>query len=142
MKLPKTTFMGNLSIVKTMTGTKSDKPFSILNVAVNMDYYNVEKEAYEQKTEWYEVVCFGSLADRAASLEKGQLLTISAKLTPYKTQTQSGDSINVLKLVAEDIYKSEFLPKASMSYQMDQGKSMEDIINDKYLKNKSDEVNA
>ena len=72
--------LGKNAEVKT---AQNKKEFVVLNVATSESWKN-EKGEYDTRTEWHRVYAWGTLANFAKTLQKGQLINLEGKIK-YRT---------------------------------------------------------
>jgi single-strand DNA-binding protein len=68
--------LGKNAEVKT---AQNKKEFVVLNVATSESWKN-DKGEYDTRTEWHRVYAWGTLANFAKTLQKGQLINLEGKI--------------------------------------------------------------
>jgi single-strand DNA-binding protein len=89
---------GNLGLKPELRQTKTGVPVTNLRVAVN------EKRGQNIVTSWFDVVCFGKLAEICASrLDKGALVDVEGRLRAEQYQNKTGDTLYREKIEAHNV---------------------------------------
>ncbi len=98
--LNKVTFIGNLGRDPEVRRLESGIAVAKFSIATNENYKDKNGE-WQKNTEWHDVVCWRSLADRAESqLKKGSLVYLEGKLTHRKYQDKDGNDKYITEVVA------------------------------------------
>ena len=108
---------GNLGNDPEIKSTEKSN-FTVLSVAKNRSRFNKENKTWESlEPDWFTVVCFGSLSERAKLLKKGDEVVIDARLSPV-TKDINGTKVKTINLSARKIQKIAHLKGTS---QIDDG---------------------
>lgn len=87
------------------TKTTEKSTFTLLSIAENKSKFNKESNLWEKlDPEWFTVICFGKLGEKAKLLKKGDTVSIDARLSPI-TKEINGKKIKTINLSARKIQK-------------------------------------
>lgn len=92
--------------------TKDGKP--VVRFAVAQDVSGIDastRKLVKRDTQWFQVSAFGNTAERALTLQKGDLIQIQGKLKSSAFQTDKGEKRSSVEIVADQIYKMTLLKK-------------------------------
>ena len=79
----KVIFIGRLGKNAEVKIAQNKKEYVVFSVAISESWKN-EKGDYDNRTEWHRVYAWGTLANFAKTLQKGQLITLEGKIK-YRT---------------------------------------------------------
>lgn len=106
-------FDNNVSIVGNMTRdpelrfTGGGQPTASFGVAVNRRWQNRQTNAMEEATSFFDVVCWGSLAENVAqSLGRGTRVVVTGRLDQRSWETQEGDKRSKIEITADEVAPS------------------------------------
>jgi single-strand DNA-binding protein len=88
--------LGKNAEVKT---AQNKKEFAVLSVATSERWKN-EKGEYDTRTEWHRVYAWGTLANFAKTLQKGQLVNLEGKIK-YRTVEEDVEGTPFKHTIAE-----------------------------------------
>lgn len=92
--------IGNLGKDPETTTLENGVTVAKFSIATNENYKDKDGE-WQTLTEWHEIVCWRSLAERAASqLKKGMPVYIEGKLTHRKWEDKEGNNRKTTEVVA------------------------------------------
>ncbi len=98
--LNRVTLIGNLGRDPEVRRLESGIAVAKFSVATNESYKDKSGE-WQKVTEWHDVVCWRSLAERAESqLKKGSMVYLEGKLTHRKYQDKEGRDRYITEVVA------------------------------------------
>ena len=98
------TIIGNLTRDPELTFLNNGSPSVKLGVAVNKRWQNRKTQEWEEKTSFFNVVCYGKLADNVStSRPKGTRVVVSGRLEQRDWLTESGEKRSVIEIIADDI---------------------------------------
>ena len=101
MSLNKVMIIGNLGRDPEMRYTPSGQPVTQFTVAVNRNYKDGNGE-WQEETEWFRVVAWGQLGERAAEyLRKGSKVYVEGRLQTRQWEDQSGQKRYTTELIAD-----------------------------------------
>lgn len=103
--------VGNLGADPEEKAAEKNGPVVRFSVAQNIRRFNEQTKSYENvRTNWFPVVCFGSLAAKAkAGLKKGDLVSLSGALRSDNYEDRNGEKRTSIQIVAYDIHRVELL---------------------------------
>jgi single-strand DNA-binding protein len=101
------TVVGNLTRDPEMRYTASGASTASFGVAVNRSWRNQQTNEWEERTSFFNIVCWQQLADNvAASLKKGMRVVATGRLEQRSWETEQGEKRSVVEIVAEDVAPS------------------------------------
>jgi single-strand DNA-binding protein len=110
------TIIGNLTRDPELTFLNSGQPTVKLGVAVNRRWQNKKTQEWEEKVSFFNVVCYGKLADNiATSLPKGTRVIVTGRLEQREWQTENGEKRSVIEITADDIGASLYSAHVSIT---------------------------
>jgi single-strand DNA-binding protein len=96
--------VGNVTRDPEMRYTPSGISQVTLGVAVNRSWRNQQTQEWEERTSFFNVVCWRELADNVgASIKKGTRVIVSGRLEQRSWETESGDKRSVVEIVADEV---------------------------------------
>lgn len=96
------TFTGNLTEAPELRFTKNGKPVASLSVAVNS--YSGKDSQQEQTVSFYNVTVWDRQAENvAASVTKGNMITVSGRMNQETYQNNQGENRRVYRVTASTI---------------------------------------
>lgn len=85
--------------------TTEKSTFTILSIAENKSKFNKETNSWEKlEPDWFPVLCFGKLGERAMLLKKGDQVCIDSVVSPTTIEVE-GKKIKTLNISARKIQK-------------------------------------
>jgi single-strand DNA-binding protein len=101
------TLVGNLTRDPELRFTQSGQAQAQVGLAVNRRWQNRQTNEWEERTSFFNVVCWGELADNVAeSLGKGARVLVTGRLEQRSWETQEGEKRSVVEVVADDVAPS------------------------------------
>ena len=103
MSLNKAMIIGNLGRDPEMRYTPNGQAVTQFTVAVNRNYKDQTGE-WKEETEWFRVVAWGPLGERAAEyLRKGGKVYVEGRLQTRQWEVQDGQKRYTTELIAEEV---------------------------------------
>jgi len=96
------TLVGNLTRDPEMRFTPSGAGQAILGLAVSRRYQDRNNE-WQEETGFYNIVCWGDLAENVQSLKKGTRVMVEGRLRQRSWETEQGDKRSVIEVQADEI---------------------------------------
>ena len=96
------TLVGNLTRDPEMRFTPSGAGQAILGLAVSRRYQDRGGE-WQEETGFYNIVCWGDMAENAESLKKGMRVIVDGRLRQRSWETENGDKRSVVEVQADEI---------------------------------------
>jgi single-strand DNA-binding protein len=96
------TLTGNLTRDPEMRFTPSGAGQAILGLAVSRRYQDRNNE-WQEETGFYNVVCWGDLAENVQSLKKGTRVIVNGRLRQRSWETEQGEKRSVIEVQADEI---------------------------------------
>jgi single-strand DNA-binding protein len=101
------TVVGNLTRDPEMRYTASGVSTATFGVAVNRSWRNQQTNEWEERTSFFNIVCWRGLAENvAASLKKGTRIVATGRLEQRSWETEQGEKRSVVEIVADDVAPS------------------------------------
>ncbi|GIU85943.1 MAG: hypothetical protein KatS3mg009_0458 [Acidimicrobiia bacterium] len=98
------TIVGNLTRDPEMRYTASGQPTVSFGVAVNRSWRNQQTNEWEERTSFFNVVCWRQLAENVgASLKKGMRVIVTGRLEQRSWETEQGEKRSVVEVVADEV---------------------------------------
>jgi single-strand DNA-binding protein len=98
------TLVGNLTKEPELRFTNQGRAQAIFSIAVNRRRLNQQTQEWEESTSFFEVICWGDLADNVAtSLEKGSRAIVFGRLEQRTWETPEGERRSKIQVVAEEV---------------------------------------
>src|ERR1700724_595001 len=99
--------VGNLTRDPKLRFTPSGQATASFGVAVNRSWMNRQTQEWEEATSFFDVVCWGQLAENAAeSLSRGARVVVTGRLDQRTWETQEGDKRSKIEIRADEIAPS------------------------------------
>jgi len=99
-----TTITGNLTREPEIRYTRDGQATTLLGVAVNRRWQDMETREWEEATSFFDVVCWRELAENAAlSLAKGMRVMVCGRLEQRSWETEDGERRTKVEIVADEI---------------------------------------
>jgi single-strand DNA-binding protein len=101
------TIVGNVTRDPELKFLNSGQAWVKLSVAVNKRWKNRQTDEWNEKTSFFEVGAYGSLAENVAnSITMGTRVTVTGQLEQRSWETENGDKRSVVEINAEEISPS------------------------------------
>jgi single-strand DNA-binding protein len=98
---------GNLTRDPELRFTPSGQPTASFGVAVNRRWQNRQSQEWEEATSYFDVVCWGQLAENAAqSLGKGARVVVTGRLDQRSWENQDGERRSKIEITADEVAPS------------------------------------
>ena len=98
------TVVGNLTRDPEMRYTASGISTATFGVAVNRSWRNQQTNEWEERTSFFNIVCWRGLAENvAASLKKGMRIVATGLLEQRSWETEQGEKRSVVEIVADEV---------------------------------------
>jgi single-strand DNA-binding protein len=99
--------VGNLTRDPELRFTPSGQATANFGVAVNRRWQNRQSNEWEESTSFFDVVCWGQLAENAAqSLTKGTRILVSGRLDQRSWETQEHERRSKIEITADEVAPS------------------------------------
>ena len=101
------TIIGNITRDPELRFTPSGQSNASFGVAVNRRWQNRQTQEWEEATSFFDVVCWGTLADNVSeSLVKGSRVIVTGRLDQRSWETQEGEKRSKIEIVADEVAPS------------------------------------
>jgi single-strand DNA-binding protein len=101
------TVIGNVTRDPELKFLNSGQAALRLAVAVSRRWQNRQTQEWEEKTSFFDVSAYGSLAENAAnSLAKGSRVIVTGRMDQRTWETENGDKRSAFEIVADEIAPS------------------------------------
>jgi single-strand DNA-binding protein len=98
---------GNLTRDPELRFTPSGQATSSFGVAVNRRWQNRQTQEWEEATSFFDVVCWGQLAENAAqSLGRGSRVMVTGRLDQRSWENQEGERRSKIEITADEVAPS------------------------------------
>lgn len=98
------TLVGNLTKEPELRFTAQGRAQALFSIAVNRRRLNQQTQEWEESTSFFEVICWGDLADNVSTtLEKGARAIIVGRLEQRSWETPEGERRSKVQVVAEEV---------------------------------------
>ena len=99
--------VGNLTRDPELRFTPSGQATATFGVAVNRRWQNRQNQEWEEATSFFDVVCWGQLAENAAqSLSKGTRVLVSGRLDQRSWETSERERRSKIEITADEVAPS------------------------------------
>jgi single-strand DNA-binding protein len=99
--------VGNLTRDPELRFTPSGQATASFGVAVNRRWQNRQTQEWEEATSFFDVVCWGQLAENAAqSLTRGARIVVSGRLDQRSWENQEGEKRSKIEITADEVAPS------------------------------------
>ena len=127
------TVVGNITRdpeLKFLTSGNAAMKFSI---AVSRRWQNRQTQEWEEKTSYFDVQAYGSLAENCAnSLQKGTRVVVTGRMEQRTWETEKGEKRSAVEIVADDVAASLRFNSLDVRSSTTQGKRTERVIEDAF----------
>jgi single-strand DNA-binding protein len=98
------TVVGNITRDPEIRYTASGQANANFGVAVNRRWMNRQTNDWEERTSFFNVVCWREMAENVGeSLAKGSRVVVTGRLEQRSWETEQGEKRSVVEIVADDI---------------------------------------
>jgi single-strand DNA-binding protein len=98
---------GNLTRDPELRFTPSGQATTTFGVAVNRRWQNRQTQDWEEATSFFDVVCWGQLAENAAqSLTRGSRIMVTGRLDQRSWENQEGERRSKIEITADEVAPS------------------------------------
>ena len=98
------TVVGNVTRDPEMRYTAGGAANCTFGIAVNRRWMNRQTNEWEERTSFFNVVCWRELADNVgASLKKGTRVVVTGRLEQRSWETEQGEKRSVVEIVADEV---------------------------------------
>jgi single-strand DNA-binding protein len=98
------TIVGNITRDPEIRYTPSGQANANFGVAVNRRWMNRQTNEWEERTSFFNVVCWREMAENVGeSLAKGSRVVVTGRLEQRSWETEQGEKRSVVEIVADDI---------------------------------------
>ena len=98
------TVVGTLGRPPELRFTPGGQAVASFGLAVSRRWQNKQTQEWDEKTSWFNITCWGTLAENvAASLDKGLRVVVTGRLEQREYDTKDGEKRNVVEIVADEI---------------------------------------
>lgn len=99
--------VGNITRDPELRFTPSGQATATFGVAVNRRWQNRQSQEWEEATSFFDVVCWGQLAENAAqSLSKGTRVLVSGRLDQRSWETAEREKRSKIEITADEVAPS------------------------------------
>lgn len=99
--------VGNITRDPELRFTPSGQATATFGVAVNRRWQNRQNQEWEEATSFFDVVCWGQLAENAAqSLSKGTRVLVSGRLDQRSWETAEREKRSKIEITADEVAPS------------------------------------
>ena len=101
------TVVGNITRDPELKFLNSGQAAVRLSVAVSRRWQNRQTQEWEEKTSFFDVQCYGPMAENAAnSLTKGARVVVAGRMEQRSWETDNGEKRSAFEIVADEIAPS------------------------------------
>jgi single-strand DNA-binding protein len=98
------TVIGNITRDPEIRYTPSGQANANFGVAVNRRWMNRQTNEWEERTSFFNVVCWRELAENVGeSLSKGARVVVTGRLEQRSWETEQGEKRSVVEIVADEV---------------------------------------
>ncbi len=98
------TVIGNITRDPEIRYTPSGQANANFGVAVNRRWMNRQTNEWEERTSFFNVVCWREMAENVAqSIGKGSRVVVTGRLEQRSWETDNGDKRSVVEIVADEV---------------------------------------
>ena len=98
------TVVGNLTRDPEMRYTANGMSTVSFGVAVNRSWRNQQTNEWEERTSFFNVVCWREMAENVTeSLGKGSRVVVTGRLEQRSWETEQGEKRSVVEIVADEV---------------------------------------
>ena len=101
------TIVGNVTRDPEVRYTSGGQANATFGVAVNRRWMNRQTNDWEERTSFFNVVCWREMAENVAeSIGKGTRVVVTGRLEQRSWETEQGEKRSVVEIVADDVAPS------------------------------------
>ena len=98
------TVVGNITRDPEIRYTPNGQANATFGLAVNRRWQNRQTNEWEERTSFFNIVCWRELADNVSeSLAKGARVVVTGRLEQRSWETDQGDKRSVVEIVADEV---------------------------------------
>lgn len=98
------TVVGNITRDPEIRYTPNGQANATFGLAVNRRWQNRQTNEWEERTSFFNIVCWRELADNVSeSLAKGARVIVTGRLEQRSWETDQGDKRSVVEIVADEV---------------------------------------
>jgi len=98
------TLVGNLTRDPELRYTATGQATASFGLAVNRRWQNRQTNEWEERTSFFNVVCWREMADNVTeSLAKGSRAVVTGRLEQRSWETENGERRSVIEVVADEV---------------------------------------
>jgi len=98
------TIVGNVTRDPELRYTPSNQSVTTFGLAVNRRWQNRQSQEWEESTSFFDVVCWGSLAENVGdSVAKGTRVIVNGRLEQRSWETQEGEKRSKIEVIADEV---------------------------------------
>jgi single-strand DNA-binding protein len=98
------TLIGNTTREPELRFTPGGQAVTTFGLAVNRRWQNRQTQQWEESTSFFDVVCWGSLAENLSeSVTKGTRVIVTGRLDQRSWETQDGEKRSKIEVVADEV---------------------------------------
>jgi single-strand DNA-binding protein len=96
--------VGNLTRDPELRYTPGGMPVATFGLAVNQRRQNRQTNEWEDRTSFFDIVCYGSLGENVSeTLGKGTRVMVVGRLEQRSWETQDGDKRSRIEVIADEV---------------------------------------
>jgi single-strand DNA-binding protein len=108
--------VGNLTREPELRFTPGGMPVATFGLAVNRRTQNKQTQEWEDRTSFFDVSCFGTLAENVCeSVDKGARVLVVGRLEQRSWETNEGDKRSKVEVIADEVGPSLRWAKADVT---------------------------
>ena len=101
------TVVGNLTRDPELKFGQSGRARAVLGIAVSQRWMNRQTNEWEEKTSFFNVVCWAELAENVAeSMAKGNRAVVTGRLEQRSWDTPEGEQRSIVEITADEVAPS------------------------------------
>ena len=98
------TLVGNVTRDPELRFTPTGQATANFGLAVNRRWQNRQTQEWEERTSFFNVVCWGEMGEHASeSLQKGSRVIVTGRLEQRSWETDNGEKRSVIEVVADEL---------------------------------------
>lgn len=98
------TIVGNITRDPELRFTPNGQAQARLGVAVNRRWQDRATGEWQEKTSFFDVICWAEMAENAASsLKKGARVLVTGRLEQRSFETKEGEKRSVVEIIADEV---------------------------------------
>ena len=98
------TIVGNLTRDPEIRYTASGQANARLGIAVSRRWQNRQTQEWEERTSFFNVVCWGDMAENMSdSVAKGTRVIVNGRLEQRSWETEQGEKRSVVEVIADEV---------------------------------------